>query len=79
MLVIGQLKGQLTNNVCVSGQNRSRARAVVSRFPELIMLITRLITDRIRSVLLPLLIIFLFLRKRITMSSSILTFCHTFD
>ena len=63
MLVIGQLKGQLTNNVCVSGQNRSRARAVVSRFPELIMLITRLITDRIRSVLLPLLIIFLFFMK----------------
>ena len=63
MLVIGQLKGQLTNDVCVSGQNRSCARAVVSRFPELIMLITRMITDRIRSVLLPLLIIFSFFMK----------------
>ena len=63
MLVIGQLKEQLTNHVCLSGQNGSRARAVVSRFPELIMLITRLITDRIRSVLLPLLIIFSFFMK----------------
>ena len=63
MLVIGQLKEQLTNHVCLSGQNRSRAGAVVSRFPELIMLITRLITDRIRSVLLPLLIIFSFFMK----------------
>ena len=39
MLVIGQcnrkLKGQLTRNVCVNGQNASRARTVVSYFAEL--------------------------------------------
>ena len=63
MLVIGQLKEQLTNHVCLSRQNGSCAHAVVSRFPELIILITRMITDRIRSVLLPLLIIFSFFMK----------------
>ena len=42
MLVIGQLKEQLTNHVCLSGQNGSCAHAVVSRFPELIILITRM-------------------------------------
>ena len=32
--VIGQLKGQLTGHACVSGQNASCARAVVSHFAE---------------------------------------------
>ena len=33
--VIGQLKGQFTRHVCVSGQNASCARANVSHFAEL--------------------------------------------